>query len=113
MQDTGTKEGDHMSRTPRKKSSTGIYHVMLRGADRRIIFSDDEDCNRFLGQRHGDGSFVLTEQMMDDMIVTRKVIICPGRREKSQARELDKTRWTRHGDKTRGRFFCLDRANDG
>ena len=37
-----------MSRTPRKKSSTGIYHVMLRGADRRIIFSDDEDCNRFL-----------------------------------------------------------------
>ena len=37
-----------MPRTPRKKSSTGIYHVMLRGADRRIIFSDDEDCNRFL-----------------------------------------------------------------
>ena len=92
-----------MSRTPRKKSSTGIYHVMLRGADRRIIFSDDEDCNRFLetvkrakeesgfrlyDRRHGDGSFVLTEQTMDDMIVTRKVIICPERREKSQVREF-------------------------
>ena len=39
-------------------------------------------------ERHGDGSFVLTEQIMDDMIMTRKVIICPGRREKSQAREF-------------------------
>ena len=39
-------------------------------------------------ERHGDGSFVLTEQIMDDMIVTRKVIICPERREKSQVREF-------------------------
>ena len=39
-------------------------------------------------ERHGDGSFVLTKQIMSDMIVTRKVIICPGRREKSQAREF-------------------------
>ena len=37
-----------MARTARKKSATGIYHVMLRGADRRNIFSDDEDCRRFL-----------------------------------------------------------------
>lgn len=37
-----------MSRLVRKKSTSGIYHVMLRGADRRIIFSDDEDCERFL-----------------------------------------------------------------
>ena len=37
-----------MPRTARKKSETGIYHVMLRGADRRIIFSDEEDCERFL-----------------------------------------------------------------
>ncbi len=37
-----------MPRTARKKSNTGIYHVMLRGADRRIIFSDDEDCRKFL-----------------------------------------------------------------
>ena len=62
-----------MPRTPRKKSSTGIYHVMLRGADRSA--------------RHGDGSFVLTEQIIDDMISTRKVITCLGRREKSRVRE--------------------------
>ena len=37
-----------MARMPRKKSATGIYHVMLRGADRRILFSDDEDCEQFL-----------------------------------------------------------------
>lgn len=37
-----------MPRSPRKKSSTGIYHIMLRGADRRIIFSDDADCLKFL-----------------------------------------------------------------
>lgn len=37
-----------MPRTARQKSSTGIYHIMIRGADRRIIFADDEDCLRFL-----------------------------------------------------------------
>lgn len=37
-----------MPRTARKRSETGIYHVMLRGADRRILFSDDEDCQKFL-----------------------------------------------------------------
>ena len=38
-----------MPRAARKRSETGIYHVMLRGADRRLIFTDDEDCERFLG----------------------------------------------------------------
>ena len=37
-----------MSRTARKQSATGIYHIMIRGADRRIIFADDQDCNTFL-----------------------------------------------------------------
>lgn len=37
-----------MAREPRNISATGIYHVMLRGADRRIIFSDDQDCAYFL-----------------------------------------------------------------
>ena len=37
-----------MPRTARKKSVSGIYHIMLRGADRRIIFGDDEDCRTFL-----------------------------------------------------------------
>lgn len=37
-----------MARKPRERSITGIYHVMLRGADRRIIFADEEDNRTFL-----------------------------------------------------------------
>ena len=37
-----------MPRAARKKSASGIYHVMLRGADRRVLFYDDEDNERFL-----------------------------------------------------------------
>ncbi len=37
-----------MVRLARKKSSTGIYHVMLRGIDKRNIFLDDEDREIFL-----------------------------------------------------------------
>ena len=37
-----------MPRRARKKSSTGIYHIMIRGVDKRVIFMDDEDCCRFL-----------------------------------------------------------------
>ncbi|WP_342039381.1 transposase [Gracilibacillus kekensis] len=35
-------------RQARKKSKTGIYHVMLRGANKQEIFHDDEDNMRFL-----------------------------------------------------------------
>ena len=37
-----------MARQARKRSSTGIYHVMLRGIDKRDIFLDDEDRKRFI-----------------------------------------------------------------
>lgn len=37
-----------MPRKARLESKTGIYHVMLRGANRQEIFHDDEDCIRFL-----------------------------------------------------------------
>lgn len=37
-----------MSRKQRIKSKTGIYHVMLRGNNRRVIFYDDEDYKYFL-----------------------------------------------------------------
>jgi len=51
-----------MPRTAREKSSVGLYHVLLRGAEGRIIFADDEDCVRFLETlrhaREGD-SFLL------------------------------------------------------
>jgi len=33
----------NMARLIRKKSGTGIYHVMLRGINRRDIFEDEED----------------------------------------------------------------------
>ncbi|MCR4656580.1 MAG: transposase [Lachnospiraceae bacterium] len=37
-----------MSRQARLISQSGIYHVIQRGADRRIIFSDNYDCMEFL-----------------------------------------------------------------
>jgi len=35
--------GRSMARTARKRSQSGIYHVMLRGINKQAIFSDDED----------------------------------------------------------------------
>jgi len=37
-----------MPRTARKKSSTGIYHIMLRGINGQPIFIDNEDNEKFL-----------------------------------------------------------------
>lgn len=37
-----------MAREARKKSETGIYHVMLRGINHQDIFNDNEDKKRFL-----------------------------------------------------------------
>lgn len=37
-----------MPRRARKQAETGIYHVMLRGIDRQLIFNDAEDRFRFL-----------------------------------------------------------------
>lgn len=37
-----------MPRYARKKSNSKVYHVMLRGIDRMLIFLDDNDRNRFL-----------------------------------------------------------------
>ncbi|WP_202906790.1 transposase [Abyssisolibacter fermentans] len=41
-------KGDEMPRKARIKSSTGIYHIMLRGINRKNIFKDDEDRAFFL-----------------------------------------------------------------
>jgi putative transposase len=35
-------------RTARKKGERGIYHILLRGQNRQIIFEDDEDRERFI-----------------------------------------------------------------
>lgn len=37
-----------MPRTARKKSISKIYHIMLRGINQQNIFSDDEDCRKFM-----------------------------------------------------------------
>lgn len=37
-----------MPRQAREKSSTGIYHIMVRGINRQTIFEDDEDCVKFI-----------------------------------------------------------------
>jgi REP element-mobilizing transposase RayT len=37
-----------MARGPRTRSESGVYHVMLRGLDKRDIFLDDEDRIRFI-----------------------------------------------------------------
>lgn len=37
-----------MPRAARKKSSTAIYHVILRGINQQIIFEEDEDYRQFL-----------------------------------------------------------------
>lgn len=37
-----------MPRQARKKSESGIYHVMLRGINRQQIFEDDEDFEKYL-----------------------------------------------------------------
>ena len=37
-----------MPRSARKKSRSGVYHIMLRGVNRQTIFEDDEDKSKFL-----------------------------------------------------------------
>jgi REP element-mobilizing transposase RayT len=37
-----------MPRAQRIASSTGIYHVLLRGINRQLIFEEDKDCEQFL-----------------------------------------------------------------
>ncbi len=39
-----------MTRGPRRASSTGAYHVTLRGAGRRFLFEDDDDHRFFLAK---------------------------------------------------------------
>ena len=45
-----------MPRTVRVKSSSGIYHIILRGINRRTIFEDEEDAEKFIQRYQGDGS---------------------------------------------------------
>ena len=38
-----------MTRAPRKQAESGIYHIVARGVSRCVIFEDDADRERFLG----------------------------------------------------------------
>jgi putative transposase len=42
------KGDDTLPRTKRKKSRTGIYHIMLRGINKQTIFEEEEDKRAFL-----------------------------------------------------------------
>jgi REP element-mobilizing transposase RayT len=61
-----------MARTPRKLSSTGIYHVLIRGINQQRIFEDDEDCLRFLNDLHVakdlSGAFALAYCLMGNHV---------------------------------------------
>ncbi len=37
-----------MPRQARKRSKTGIYHIMIRGINRQIIFEEDDDYVKFV-----------------------------------------------------------------
>lgn len=37
-----------MPRKPRKKSRNGVYHIIIRGINKQIIFEEDDDKRRFL-----------------------------------------------------------------
>lgn len=59
-----------MPRGPRKKSESGIYHVMLKGIDGRNIFLHEGDRKKFLSQMlqaHEKGGFsILAYCLMDN-----------------------------------------------
>jgi putative transposase len=38
-----------MSRQARQRSESGIYHIIMRGINKQIIFEDDEDREKFIG----------------------------------------------------------------
>ena len=51
-----------MPRTQRKQIETGVYHIMLRGNERKNIFSDEEDKQRMIDtliKLHNEGGFKL------------------------------------------------------
>jgi REP element-mobilizing transposase RayT len=37
-----------VARQARRKSQSGIYHVILRGINKQVIFEDDEDREKFI-----------------------------------------------------------------
>jgi len=61
-----------MPRCARSLSETGVYHVMLRGNERKDIFMDDEDKARFLDvlytKREHDSYYLYSYCLMDNHV---------------------------------------------
>lgn len=38
----------NMPRTARKRSESGVYHIIMRGINRQTLFNDEEDCTKFI-----------------------------------------------------------------
>lgn len=38
-----------MPREARQKSRSGVYHIILRGINKQVIFEDEEDREKFIG----------------------------------------------------------------
>lgn len=61
-----------MARQARNKSTTGIYHVMLRGNERKPVFLDDEDkqifINILLQKKEGAASLLYAYCVMDNHV---------------------------------------------
>ncbi|WP_246346190.1 transposase [Sedimentibacter hydroxybenzoicus] len=45
---TNYQRGDFMPRAARKRSESGIYHIVMRGINRQVIFIEREDFLRFI-----------------------------------------------------------------
>ena len=70
-----------MPRQPRTASSTGIYHVMLRGINRQDIFEETEDYVRMLSclqqlLEHFDISDSIKVQTLDKELRNEIIISC-------------------------------------
>lgn len=61
-----------MARQARLKSETGIYHVMLRGNERKAVFLEDEDKNKFINivfqKMEATGSHLYSYCIMDNHV---------------------------------------------
>ncbi|MGV8154702.1 MAG: transposase [Alkaliphilus sp.] len=61
-----------MPRGKREKSETGIYHIMLRGIDRRDLFLDDNDKEKFIQilikAKEQGGFFLYAYCLMDNHV---------------------------------------------
>ena len=60
-----------MARQKRIKSESGYYHIMMRGNERKKIFINDEDKNRFIetiGVKKDDRFYLHAFCLMDNYV---------------------------------------------